>query len=64
MRVHHLNCGCMCPLGRALFDGYSRGLTASVVCHCVLIETGTNGLILVDTGFGQQDVQHPERLSR
>ena len=64
MRVHHLNCGCMCPLGGALFDGYSRGLTASVVCHCVLIETGTNGLILVDTGFGQQDVQHPERLSR
>ena len=64
MRVHHLNCGCMCPLGGALFDGYSRGLTASVVCHCLLIETDTNGLILVDTGFGQQDVEHPERLSR
>lgn len=64
LRVHHLNCGCMCPLGGALFDGYSRGLTASVVCHCLLIETATNGLILVDTGFGQQDVEHPERLSR
>lgn len=49
MRVHHLNCGCMCPLGGALFDGYSRRLTASVVCHCLLIETDTNGLILVDT---------------
>ncbi|MFG6205907.1 MBL fold metallo-hydrolase [Pseudomonas retamae] len=64
MRVHHLNCGCMCPLGGALFDGYSHGLTASVVCHCLLIETASNGLILVDTGFGQQDVQHPQRLSR
>lgn len=64
LRVHHLNCGCMCPLGGALFDGYSRGLTASVVCHCLLIETATNGLILVDTGFGQRDVDHPERLSR
>ncbi|MBA1203808.1 MBL fold metallo-hydrolase [Pseudomonas capeferrum] len=63
MHVHHLNCGCMCPLGGALFDGYSRGLTASVPCHCLLIETDHSGLVLVDTGFGQGDVQHPERLS-
>jgi glyoxylase-like metal-dependent hydrolase (beta-lactamase superfamily II) len=54
----------MCPVGGALFDGYSRGLTACLVCHCLLIETDTNGLILVDTGFGQRDVQTPERLSR
>ena len=64
MRVHHLNCGCMCPLGGAWFDGYSRGLTASLPCHCLLIETERSGLMLVDTGFGQQDVQHPQRLSR
>jgi len=64
MRVHHLNCGCMCPVGGALFDGYSRGLTACLVCHCLLIETDTNGLVLVDTGFGQRDIQTPERLSR
>lgn len=63
MRVHHLNCGCMCPVGGALFDGYSGGLTACLVCHCLLIETDTNGLILVDTGFGQRDIQTPERLS-
>ncbi|MBA1243989.1 MBL fold metallo-hydrolase [Pseudomonas japonica] len=64
MRVHHLNCGCMCPLGGALFDGFSRGLTARLVCHCLLIETDTDGLVLVDTGFGTTDVARPEaRLS-
>jgi glyoxylase-like metal-dependent hydrolase (beta-lactamase superfamily II) len=65
MRVHHLNCGCMCPLGGAFFDGFSRGLTARLVCHCLLIETDAHGLVLVDTGFGSHDVEHPERrLSR
>lgn len=63
MHIHHLNCGCMCPLGGALFDGFSRGLTAHLVCHCLLIET-EQGLVLVDTGFGQQDVRSPDaRLS-
>lgn len=63
MKIHHLNCGCMCPLGGALFDGFSRSLTAHLVCHCLLIETD-QGLVLVDTGFGQQDVQSPyARLS-
>jgi hypothetical protein len=53
----------MCLLGGALFDGFSRGLTAQLVCHCLLIET-EQGLVLVDTGFGQQDVQSPNsRLS-
>ena len=58
MRIHHLNCGCMCPLGGTFFDGFSRGLTAKLVCHCLLIETN-RGLVLVDTGFGQRDVQSP-----
>ena len=62
MHIHHLNCGCMCPLGGALFDGFSGGLTAHLVCHCLLIET-EQGLVLVDTGFGQQDVRSPARLS-
>ncbi len=63
MHIHHLNCGCMCPLGGALFDGFSRGLTAHLVCHCLLIETD-RGLVLIDTGFGLQDVQSPyARLS-
>ncbi len=63
MRIHHLNCGCMCPIGGALFDGFSRGLTACLVCHCLLIETN-QGLILIDTGFGKRDIQAPlSRLS-
>lgn len=64
MRVHHLNCGCMCPFGGALFDGISRGLTARLVCHCLLVET-QQGLVLIDTGFGQRDIETPySRLSR
>ncbi|MBD2088535.1 MBL fold metallo-hydrolase [Microcoleus sp. FACHB-1515] len=63
MHIHHLNCGCMCPIGGALFDGFSRGFTAHLVCHCLLIETN-QGLVLVDTGFGLRDVRSPySRLS-
>jgi glyoxylase-like metal-dependent hydrolase (beta-lactamase superfamily II) len=63
MRIHHLNCGCMCPIGGALFDGFSRGLTACLVCHCLLIETNS-GLVLIDTGFGKRDIKAPlSRLS-
>ena len=63
MHIHHLNCGCMCPIGGALFDGFSRGLTARLVCHCLLVETD-RGLVLIDTGFGLRDVNSPySRLS-
>ncbi len=63
MHIHHLNCGCMCPLGGRLFDGFSSGLTARLVCHCLLIETN-QGLVLIDTGFGLRDVEAPySRLS-
>lgn len=63
MHIHHLNCGCMCPIGGALFDGFSRKLTAHLVCHCLLIET-ERGLVLIDTGFGEKDVKSPySRLS-
>ena len=54
MRVHHLNCGTCCPIGGALMDGRSKGLTAHLVCHCLLLETNA-GLVLVDTGFGLRD---------
>ena len=63
MRIHHLNCGTMCPMGGRLFDGYSDGLSAHLVCHCLLVETD-RGLVLVDTGFGLRDVRQPRpRLS-
>lgn len=62
--VHHLNCGTMCPWGGSFVDGVSGGLTARLVCHCLLVETDV-GLVLVDTGFGAQDVAEPyPRLAR
>jgi glyoxylase-like metal-dependent hydrolase (beta-lactamase superfamily II) len=60
LRVHHLNCGTMCPISARLVSGegsyFERG---RLVCHCVLIETN-DGLILVDTGLGTADVAHPK----
>ena len=60
MRIHHLNCGTDCPFGGAFFDGRSKGPTGRLVCHCLLIETN-DGLVLVDTGYGLKDVDHPHR---
>ena len=47
MKVHHLNCGTMRPR-----------LTPALVCHVLLVETPT-GLVLVDSGFGLEDVRDP-----
>lgn len=58
MRVHHLDCGTDCPLGGVPFDGRSLGPLGRLVCHCPLIEHDT-GLILVDTGYGLEDVDSP-----
>lgn len=57
MRIHHLRCGTDCPVGGAAFDGRSKGLLGELVCHCLLIETDRDGLVLVDTGYGLQDVR-------
>jgi glyoxylase-like metal-dependent hydrolase (beta-lactamase superfamily II) len=35
--------------------------TARLVCHCLLIE-GAEGLVLVDTGFGLEDMRNPRQL--
>ena len=45
-RVHHLNCG-------TLQGGSLRG--SHLVCHVVLLETSTAGLVLIDTGLGSAD---------
>lgn len=60
MKVHHLNCGTLCPVGGRLFDGVSDSPFAHLACHCLLIETNA-GLVLVDTGLGTRDVDHPEK---
>src|SRR3954465_1240331 len=62
MRVHHLNTGTMCPIGRRLVNGPgSIFQRARMVCHCLLIETH-DGLALVDTGIGLDDIANPPRL--
>ncbi len=60
--IHHLSCGTMCPRGARGLTG-SGGLLAEVrlVAHCVLVE-GAEGLVLIDTGFGLDDVRNPRQL--
>lgn len=62
MRVHHLNCGSLCPRGGRFFGG-EGGLfsTAPICCHCLLVE-GEDGLTLVDSGLGLEDVADPKGL--
>lgn len=62
MRVHHLNCGSFCPHGRRLINGDGGLLEkGSIVCHCLAIE-GEDGVTLVDTGFGMEDVRNRRQL--
>lgn len=59
MRVHHLNCGSLVEIDPA--DGPdSPLLPARAVCHCLLVETDSAGLVLVETGLGTNDVLHPD----
>lgn len=62
MRLHHLNTGTMCPIGRRLVNG-TGGIfqRARMVCHCLLVET-RDGLALVDTGIGLGDIADASRL--
>ncbi|MBK9072665.1 MAG: MBL fold metallo-hydrolase [Myxococcales bacterium] len=55
-RVHHLNCGTMHPPLGALTGGSSWFSRGHMICHCWLIETARDGLILVDTGLGDAGV--------
>ncbi|GIE92188.1 MBL fold metallo-hydrolase [Actinoplanes regularis] len=50
MKIHHLNCGSMRP----------PATPGPLVCHVLLIET-TDGLVLVDSGFGLHDIADPAR---
>ncbi|GAB2843393.1 MBL fold metallo-hydrolase [Actinocorallia aurea] len=53
MKIHHLNCGSMREITS------DRG-TLPAVCHCLLLETDSDGLILVETGLGTDDVARPD----
>jgi glyoxylase-like metal-dependent hydrolase (beta-lactamase superfamily II) len=52
----------MCPHGGRLITGSgSVRETARLICHCLLVE-GADGLVLVDTGFGLDDMRNTRRL--
>lgn len=63
MKVRHLDCATLCPLGgRWLSGAGSLFERARLVCHVLLIELD-EGLMLVDTGLGLADLAAPrERL--
>lgn len=58
-RIHHLNCATMRPA--ASLGG--RLTPPRMVAHCLLVER-PEGLVLVDTGFGTDDIARPARLGR
>lgn len=62
IRIHHLNCGSLCPHGQRWINGTGPAFApALMVCHCLLVETARS-LVLVDTGVGQHSIEHPESL--
>lgn len=64
LRVHHLNCGTLCPHGGKLIGTPGGWLSpGKMVCHCLLVETRA-GLVLVDTGIGSADINNPAQLGQ
>lgn len=64
LRIHHLNCGTMCPYCERLVNGRGSWIRpARLVCHCLLLETAES-LTLIDTGIGSADVRDPRGLGR
>lgn len=53
----------MCPLAARLVNGEGRLFARGrLVCHCLLVETDRDGLVLVETGFGAPAVLRPAVL--
>ncbi|MGW1605940.1 MBL fold metallo-hydrolase [Streptomyces eurythermus] len=64
MRIHHLNCGSMReipPLYEESAGASAADRARPLVCHCLLIETDADGLVLVETGLGTAGLPDPER---
>ena len=63
MRLHHLNCGTMCPICRRLVNGDGSWFESGrLICHCLLIVKDSGDLILVDGGFGLADCADKSRF--
>ncbi|MEU3953871.1 MBL fold metallo-hydrolase [Streptomyces achromogenes] len=48
------------PLYEESSGAGAMALARPLVCHCLLIETDTDGLVLVETGLGTADLQDPQ----
>ena len=60
--IHHLSCGTMCPHGERMINGEGSLLgRARLVCHCLLVQR-SDGLVLIDTGFGLDDMRNTRQL--
>lgn len=55
-KVHHLNCGSMLTIEAT----YQGPVPLPAVCHCLLVETDRDGLVLIETGLGTDDVRRPQ----
>lgn len=53
MKIHHLNCETL----KAPF------VQINTIVYCLLVET-SQGLVLIDTGFGSRDYTHPAQKMR
>jgi glyoxylase-like metal-dependent hydrolase (beta-lactamase superfamily II) len=60
--VHHLNCGTLCPVAAWLLGQRGALGRGRLVCHCLLLETARDGLILVDSGLGTREVTGAAQL--
>ena len=58
--IHHLACGTMCPHGGRC-PAQAAARRRRIVCHCLLVE-GAEGLVLIDTGFGLDDMRNTRQL--
>jgi glyoxylase-like metal-dependent hydrolase (beta-lactamase superfamily II) len=59
-KIHSLNCATFCPPCRRAVNGEGSLFEAgSMVCHCLLLETDSAGLVLIDTGLGTSDLKNP-----
>ena len=61
MKIYHLNCTTFRLRFARAFDGRMAFFDTHLTCvtHCLLVETSSAGLVLVDTGFGMQDINDP-----
>lgn len=64
MKRFHLNCGTLYPpLGACLFGVGKPLRRVPIVTHCILVES-EDGLLLIDTGMGSDDILRPDRMTQ